>query len=241
VIIANHVMAHVPDPHAFVDGIAMLLKDHGVLVTESPSLRSLVQHVAFDTIYHEHVCYYSVTALKNLFARSGLFINDIQPLDIHGGSCRYYVSRQEQPTPIVQSMLEEERALGMHQPAFYQDFGARVDRLREKLSSLLTGLKQQGKRIAAYGAAAKGVILLNWLGKSATVIDFVADRNTHKHGKYMPGLKLKVLPAESLAELCPDYTLILAWNFKDEIIAQQQAYVAKNGRFIIPVPEPIVI
>lgn len=241
VIIANNVMAHVPDPHAFVDGIALLLKDTGVLVTESPSLRSLVQNVEFDTIYHEHVCYFSVTALKNLFARSGLFINDIQPLDIHGGSYRYFVSKQDHSTPIVQTMLDEERALGMNQPVFYQDFGARVERLREKLSSLLMGLKQQGKSIAAYGAAAKGVILLNWLGPVASVIDFVADRNIHKHGKYMPGLKIKVLPPQVLTERCPDYTLILAWNFKDEIIAQQQEYLQKNGRFIIPIPEPIVI
>lgn len=241
VIIANNVLAHVADTNGFVRGIATLLKPNGVAVIEVPYVRELIAHCEFDTIYHEHLCYFSVHALEHLFERHGLHLNDVERLNIHGGSLRLYVQHKANPTAAVTRMKAEEKADGMTRAAFYADFAHRARELRESLCQLLTQLKERGCTIAAYGAAAKGTILLNYLGVGAETIDFVADRNVHKHGKWMPGARIPVVAAEALRERQPDYTLLLTWNFKDEVLEQQAAYRAAGGRFIIPVPRVAVV
>ena len=241
VIHANNVLAHVADTNGICKGIKTLLKDDGVAVIEAPYLRDLIDHVEFDTIYHEHLCYFSVSALKNLFSNNGLFLNDVKRLPTHGGSLRIFVQRFEAPTKRLEKLLTEERDLGMDAFGYYRDFATRVDDLRAKLLSMLQRLKADGHSIAAYGAAAKGATMANYVGIDHTMVDFVSDRNTHKQGKFMPGCKIPIVTPEKLVEMQPDYVLVLAWNFFDEIAGQQQAYADRGGKFIVPVPEPRII
>lgn len=241
VIIGNNVLAHVADTHGFVDGIATLLKEDGVAVIEVPYLRDLVQHCEFDTIYHEHLCYFSATALDRLFRMHSLFLNDIKRLKIHGGSLRLYVEKKENPSAALKALLQEEKDEGVTDISYYRDFAARVEGIRSSLRTMLEQLKGDGASIAAYGAAAKGSTMINYCGVGTQWVDFVVDRNTHKHNKYMPGQHIPILPAEALVEKKPDYVLMLAWNFADEILEQQKAYRQQGGRFIIPVPEPRIV
>lgn len=241
VVIANNVLAHVADTNGFVRGIAMILKEEGLAVIEVPYVRELIENCEFDTIYHEHLCYFSMTALDALFRRHGLWIHDVEPLVIHGGSLRLYVRRAEIERPKVEAMLEQERELGMTTTAFYDAFGQRVERLRGQLRHLLDELRQRGRRVAAYGAAAKGTIMLNYLGLDRSWIEFVVDRNIHKHGRYMPGVRIPIHPVSMLDERRPAYTLLLAWNFRDEILAQQEAYRQRGGKFIVPLPKMTIV
>ncbi|MDY6989597.1 MAG: class I SAM-dependent methyltransferase [Thermodesulfobacteriota bacterium] len=241
VIHANNVLAHVQDTNGFVRGISILLKDNGVAVIEVPYVKDMVDHCEFDTIYHEHLCYFSVTALDNLFRRHGLFINDLKRLPIHGGSLRLYVGHVDSPSDAVQSLVKHEQKEGVDQLMYYADFSAKVNRVKDSLLDLLDSLKRQGKRIAAYGAAAKGATLINYVGVGKDLLDFVVDRNVHKQGKYMPGKHLPIFGTERLLEELPDYVLLLAWNFAKEIVEQQSDYCQRGGRFILPVPEPRVI
>lgn len=241
VIHANNVLAHVPDLNGFVAGIATLLADDGMAVIECPHVLELIRHVEFDTIYHEHLCYFSIRALRPLFERNGLKLQDVRSLPIHGGSIRLYVGHGESESDEVRRLLEAERAEGLDRSTGYLDFAARVEKLSRDLQALLRRLKDEGATIAAYGAAAKGATLINTVGIGSDLVDFVVDRNTHKHGRFMPGQRLPIRPVEALVEERPDYTLLLAWNFKDEIMAQQEAYTAAGGRFIVPVPEPEVV
>ncbi len=241
VIIANNVLAHVADTNGFVQGIRTLLADNGVAVIEVPYVRDLIDHGEFDTIYHEHLCYFSVTALDALFRRHGLYLNDIRRLSIHGGSLRLYVEPVERVGERVRAMLDAERRDGLDQPAYYRDFAGRVETFRKRMRALLADLKARGARIAAYGAAAKGTIMLNYIGADADTIEFVVDRNVHKQGKYVPGVRIPIEPTEALLERRPDYALILAWNFKDEIMRQQAAYADAGGRFIVPIPQPEIV
>ncbi|HOB75124.1 MAG TPA: class I SAM-dependent methyltransferase [Phycisphaerae bacterium] len=240
VIIANNVLAHVPDLNGFVEGIGILLKEDGVAVIEAPYVKDLIEHCEFDTIYHQHLCYFSISALRHLFARHGLHLNHVMHLPIHGGSLRLFVEKRPAPSPQLQAMLEAEVAAGVVTPEYYLDFAKRVEAIKTDLLNLLKELKANGKRIAAYGAAAKGCTLLNYTGIGPETLDFVVDRNIHKHGRYMPGRHVPIRPVEQLLTEMPDYTLLLAWNFADEIISQQAAYVQRGGRFIVPVPTPRV-
>ena len=244
VIHANNVLAHVADLNGVVDGITLLLKDDGVAVIEVPYVKDLIDGVEFDTIYHEHLCYFSFTALERLFRRHRLAIVDVQRLSIHGGSLRIFATRSDAVScpgdnaRTTRQLLAEEADWGVDNPVFYSAFGASVERLRHQLLTLLRGLKAEGKRIAAYGASAKGSTLLNYCGIGRETLEFVVDRSKVKQGRFTPGTHLHIEATERLVELMPDYVLLLTWNFVQEILTQQAEYLQRGGRFITPLPDP---
>lgn len=242
VIHANNVLAHVPALNAVVEGIRILLKDDGVAVIEVPYVREMIERCEFDTIYHEHLCYFSVTALQRLFQRHGLTLQNVERLPIHGGSLRLFAvpDGSAEPSAAVAALIAGECATGIDQLSFYHDFARRVERLRSELREQLDELKQGGKRMAAYGAAAKGSTLLNYCGIGGETLDFVVDRSTYKQGLYMPGVHLPIYPTSRLLDSQPDNVLLLTWNFADEIMEQQAEYRRRGGHFIIPIPEPRV-
>jgi SAM-dependent methyltransferase len=242
VLHAHNVLAHVPDLNGFVSGIGTVLADGGVAVIEVPYVKEMIARCEFDTIYHEHLCYFSLTALDRLFRRQGLAIEDVERLSIHGGSLRVFVGRSGAPKqPAVASLLADEAGWGVDSLNFYLGFSQRVAALKASLVTLLRDLAAQGKRIAAYGATAKGATLLNYAGIGREVLAFVADRSPHKQGRYLPGVHVPIAPPEALEREAPDYVLLLAWNLADEILGQQAEYRRRGGRFIIPVPEVRVL
>jgi len=241
VIIGNNVLAHVADLRGFVRGISTLLKPDGVAVIEVPYVRELIDHCEFDTIYHEHLCYFSLTAVNHLVSQHGLCLAEVRRLPTHGGSLRLFIEHGSEPSAQVQSLLAEESAAGLDSSQYYDTFASRVSTLQSELVTLLEGLRSSGHSIAAYGAAAKGTTLLNSSGVLPEHLDFVVDRNVHKHGRYMPGLQTPIYATERLLTERPDYVLLLAWNFKGEIIQQQSEYLSQGGRFIVPVPEVSIV
>ncbi len=241
VIHANNVMAHVPDIRGFVAGLRHVLKPGGVAVVEAPYVRDLVERCEFDTVYHEHVFYFSLIALVRLCSAEGLTVTDVERLHIHGGSLRLFITHSGTPSARVQALLNEEQALGIMSPEYYATFAERVDALRDTVVTLLRHLKAGGAKVAAYGAAAKGSTLLNYFGIDATTLDFAADRSIHKQGHYMPGVGIPIVDAQELAERRPDYTLLLVWNFATEVLRQQDAYRRGGGRFIVPIPHVQVL
>jgi SAM-dependent methyltransferase len=243
IVHANNVLAHVPDVNGFVSGIGEILRDDGVAILEFPYVKEMVDKCEFDTIYHEHLSYFSLTSVDRLFRRCGLDVWDVESLTIHGGSLRIFAAKAG-ARPIgsrVVAMLEAEAAAGVALPEYYRDFSRRVSSLRDALRRFLSGLKAEGRTIAAYGAAAKGATLLNYFEIGTETLDFVVDRSPHKQGKFMPGVHVPVLPPQALLDRRPDYVLLLAWNFADEILQQQHEFRERGGRFIVPVPEPRVI
>jgi len=244
VILANNVLAHVPDLNGFVEGIATLLAPGGIAELEVPWLLDLVDRLAFDTIYHEHLCYFSVHALQAVFERHALVLTDVKHLAVHGGSIRVRVE-PAQSAPLasatVSDFLTRERDRDLHRFEAFADFAERVGALCDALRARVAALKADGQRIVAYGASAKGTTLLSTCGIGAETLDYVVDRSVAKQGLYTPGAHLLVRPPEVLLEDQPDYALLLTWNFADEILDQQAEYRRQGGQFIVPIPEVRIV
>ncbi|WP_407194080.1 class I SAM-dependent methyltransferase [Bradyrhizobium sp. STM 3566] len=242
-VIANNVLAHVPDINDFVAGFKLLLGEQGVATFEFPHVLEMIQNVEFDTIYHEHYSYLSLLALEPLFARHGLRVIDVERLSTHGGSLRLYVGHADRKTvaEAVNRLRREEVSAGLDRLATYEAFGQRVRQLKRSLLRLLIELIEDGKSVAAYGAPAKGNTLLNYCGIGRDFIAFTADRNVHKQGLLLPGTRIPVLPPDEIEKRRPDYVLILPWNLREEIVTQLNQIPNWTGHFIIPVPEPVIL
>jgi SAM-dependent methyltransferase len=242
VVHAHNVFAHVPDPNRFVSGLKQVLKEDGVAIVEAPYVRDLIAKLEFDTIYHEHFSYYSLSAVEALCRRHGLAVCDVALVPIHGGSLRLFIAHEgHQPSAAVGHLLAREKSEGLLNFDHYRDFGDRVAYLKQRLLTLLHRLKTEGHHVAAYGASAKGSTLMNAFGIDRGLIEFVVDRSHLKQGRFTPGNHLPILPPEALLTRRPNYVLLLAWNFAAEILAQQEEFRRTGGRFIIPVPEVTVV
>lgn len=244
VVTATNVFAHTHDVDAFLEGVSYLIRDDGIFVVEVPYLVDLLEKTEFDTIYHEHLSYFSVRPLKRLFESHGFDILRVDRVDIHGGSIRLIASRSSSIYPkdgSATSLIELERRSKLDTIDPYEAFATKVRTLRSNLLELLERLQAEGNSIAGYGAAAKGNTLLNYYGIGPDTMEFIADNNELKQGKYTPGSNIKVVPSERIYEADINYVLILAWNFTDEIVSQESEFKERGGRFIIPVPDVKVL
>ncbi|MBI4056646.1 MAG: class I SAM-dependent methyltransferase [Elusimicrobia bacterium] len=243
VITATNVFAHVDDLDSFMQAVIHLLKEDGVFILEAPYFANLVKHLEYDTIYHEHLSYLSVKPLIRFFAKFGMEIFDIGLRDIHGGSFRVFVSRQgKRPTsPIVAKLLEDEEKMGLHDLKTLKQFSQAVENNRQELLWLLRSLKRKGSRIVGVSAPAKGMTLLNYCRIGTETLDFVTEKSTLKIGRYTPGTHIPVLSDDELIRQQPDYALLLAWNFADEIMENLKSFGEAGGKFIIPIPTPQVV
>ena len=241
VIVTTNTFNHIDNLHGFIDGVALLLAPDGTFVIEVPQALTCITLNEFDTVYHEHLSVFSAAAVAALGRRAGLQIIDLEELPIHGGSMRFYLRRSGSPTPAVAAFLQREVAAGLFRRQTYTDHAGRVAGIRRDLMALLADLKAQGKSIAGYGAPAKGNTLLNYYGIGPQTLDFIADRNDLKQGRLTPGSRIPVVSPDRIAADKPDYLLLLAWNFRDEILEQQQAYLAAGGKFIVPIPAVEII
>ena len=241
---ANNVLAHVPDLNDFVGGIKILLAPNGVATLEFPHLERLVAENQFDTIYHEHFCYFSFTTVETVFKAHGLRLFDVQELRTHGGSLRIYACHEgaDRPeAPVVAALRERERADGVATREYYASFGARVEETKRQLLTFLIEARRAGKRVVGYGAPGKGNTLLNYCGVRTDFLEFTVDRSPHKQGKFLPGTHIPILAPEVIRDARPDYVVILPWNLRDEIVNQLAWIREWGGRFVVPIPEPTVL
>lgn len=238
---ANNVLAHVPDINDFVSGFTRLLKPHGVATFEFPHLMQLVQNAQFDTIYHEHFSYLSLTSVSTIFEANGLQVFDVEELPTHGGSLRVYAQRRDTGTqPISQalmSLLAREQRAGIATKDYYEGFQARADKIKNDLLEFLIAARNSGKTIMAYGAAAKGNTLLNYAGVRPDLLPWVVDRNPAKQNKYLPGSRIPIVGEDRIREMQPDYILILPWNLREEVQTQLNYVREWGARFVTAVPE----
>jgi SAM-dependent methyltransferase len=243
-VVANNVLAQVPDLNGFLAGVRKILRPEGVLTIEFPHLVQLIRGNQFDTIYHEHFSYFSLIALEYVLGVHRLRVFDIEELGTHGGSLRVFCCPTESPRceqRSVELIRETEAGAGLRDLATYAAFAARTRETKFKLLDLLIDLKRRGSRIVGYGAPGKGNTLLNYCGIRTDFVDFTVDRNPYKHGRFLPGTRIPILAPEHISEVRPDYVLILPWNLKTEIMRQLAFVQSWGGRFVIPIPEPTVI
>jgi SAM-dependent methyltransferase len=240
-MIANNVLAHVPNINDFVKGFALLLKPEGVATFEFPHLLNLVQFNQFDTIYHEHYSYLSIVSVQSIFEANGLSLFDIEELTTHGGSLRVYAQRtdtgQQPICSTVSKLKNKEKMAGVNSLQYYKDFQYRVEKVKIDLLNFLTQAKKDGKRVAAYGAAAKGNTMMNFAGIRPDLISYVVDKNPAKQGKYMPGSRISIKKEQYLKDDKPDFVIILPWNLKDEVMGQLNYIYEWGGVFVTAVPE----
>lgn len=237
---ANNVLAHVPNINDFLKGFAALLKSTGVATFEFPHLLRLMAEHQFDTLYHEHYSYLSLTAVQTLCARNGLALFDVEELPTHGGSLRVFVQRADGARPVaeaVAAMLAWEEESGVKTAAYYASLAPATERIKHELLRFLLKAKADGKKVAGYGAAAKGNTLLNYAGVRGDLLAWVADASPHKQGKFLPGSRIPIVSPERIAEEKPDYVLVLPWNLLDEICVQQSHVLQWGGRFVVAIPE----
>lgn len=243
-IAGNNVLAQVPDLNDFVAGIRHLLKPEGVVTLEFPHIERLIAENQFDTIYHEHFSYFSLSTIEHLAARHNLKIIDVEELPTHGGSLRVYLAHlgsRRMPDNRVAALLAREREAGLLDVSTYQAFGEQVKRTKRELLSFLVSAKNAGKTICGYGAPGKGNTLLNYCGIGPDFLDFTVDRNPYKHGRFTPGMHIPIYPPEAIAEAKPDYIVILPWNLKNEIVEQMQLVKEWGAKFVVPIPEVQII
>jgi SAM-dependent methyltransferase len=243
-IVANNVLAQVPQLNDFVAGMALLLGPEGVITIEVPHLERLIAENQFDTIYHEHFSYFSLLTVEGIAATNGLVPIDVEVLPTHGGSLRIYLAHRGSRHPVslrVANMLAQERGARLDNLSAYADFATRVQRTKRDLLAVLIAAKDSGKRICGYGAPGKGNTLLNYCGIGLDFLDFTVDRNPYKHGRYTPGMHIPIKPVEAIDAARPDYILILPWNLKQEIVEQMRHVGTWGGKFIVPIPEIAVI
>jgi len=244
-LVGNNVLAHVPDLNDFVRGLGILLKPGGVLTMEFPHLLSLIELNQFDTIYHEHFSYFSLTTAASVFRAHGLVLHDVEKLPTHGGSLRIYVRHATDaattPSPALTSLLEEEEAWGVRDVRTYARYAGKVMETKRAILKFLLDAKAEGKQIVGYGAPGKGNTLLNYCGIRTDFLSYTVDRNPYKQGKYTPGTHIPIFPPERIRETKPDYLFILPWNLKEEIL-EQNAFIRNwGGKFVVPIPAVQVI
>ncbi len=243
-IVANNVLAQVPELNDFVAGMVHLLAPEGVLTIEVPHLERLIAENQFDTIYHEHFSYFSLGTMTRLAAAHGLMAIDVETLPTHGGSLRVYLAHQGSQHPVsirVGDVLAQERQAGLDALVTYADFSRQVQRTKRKLLSVLIKAKEEGKRICGYGAPGKGNTLLNYCGIGTDFLNFTVDRNPYKHGRFTPGMHIPIYPIEMIDSAKPHYILILPWNLKHEIVQQMSHAEEWGAKFIVPIPEVSII
>ena len=243
-VVGTNVLAHVDEAADFLRGAASLLAPGGLVIVEVPYLAEMIDRLEFDTIYHEHLSYFSVTALLRLCEAAGLRVRRVDRVSVHGGSIRVYAAREDEHhdhDTQVRAMADGERGLGLGDRSRLDRFARDVAANREALLELLGRLHREGKRVAAYGAPAKGNTLLNYCGIGPDLVPYTFDKSPHKVGLFTPGMHLPVLPVDAIAEKSPEFLLVLAWNFADEIIAQQAAFRERGGKFILPIPAPVIV
>jgi hypothetical protein len=243
-VIGNNVYAHVPDINDFTAGLRAILKPDGTITLEFPHLMRLIEQVQFDTVYHEHFSYLSLQTVCSIFTNAGLRVYDVEELTTHGGSLRVYGCHRDDrrtSTGTLDAVLADEARVGLRDPKTYAGFQARADKVKDDLVAFLIEQKRLGRKVAAYGAAAKGNTLLNYAGVKPDLLPYVCDAAPSKQGKFLPGSHIPILPPAALNERRPDLLLILPWNIVDEVVAQHRYVREWGGRFVVAVPKTQIL